>query len=85
MLMSVFGALFGGALLLFRRRGGELPERTGSADLLTIGVASHKVSRLIGKDKVTAPLRAPFTEYEGQGSGSGSSPPLRWACCSPRA
>jgi hypothetical protein len=68
--MGIFAAFLGGALLLFRRGGRELPERIGAADLLTIGVASHKLSRLIGKDKVTAPLRAPFTEYEGQGGPS---------------
>lgn len=66
-MMSVFGALFAGALALFRRSGRELPERIGAADLLSIGVASHKLSRLIGKDKVTSPLRAPFTELEGSG------------------
>jgi hypothetical protein len=32
-----------------------------------VGVASHKLSRLITKDKVTSPLRAPFTELEGSG------------------
>lgn len=32
-----------------------------------VGVASHKLSRLISKDKVTSPLRAPFTELEGSG------------------
>jgi Protein of unknown function (DUF1360) len=26
------------------------------------GVATHKISRLLAKDKVTQPLRAPFTE-----------------------
>jgi uncharacterized protein DUF1360 len=25
----------------------------------------HKVSRLIAKDAITSPLRAPFTSYEG--------------------
>ena len=30
-------------------------------------MASHKLSRLIAKDKVTSPLRAPFTELEGKG------------------
>jgi hypothetical protein len=67
---SVFNVLFGGTLLAAKRGGRELPERIGAADLLTIGVASHKLSRLISKDKVTAPLRAPFTEYEGQGGPS---------------
>ena len=29
------------------------------------GVATHKLSRLVTKDKVTGVLRAPFTRYEG--------------------
>jgi hypothetical protein len=65
--MAIFNALFAAALLIARRRGRELPERVGAADLVTIGVASHKVSRLISKDKVTSPLRAPFTEFEEEG------------------
>lgn len=68
--MVVFGAGFVAALGLAKRQGRELPERVGAADLATIGVASHKLSRLIGKDKVTAPLRAPFTEFEGSGGPS---------------
>jgi hypothetical protein len=66
-MMSLFAALFGGGLLAARRGGRDLPERIGFADLLTIGVASHKLSRLISKDKVTSPLRAPFTELEEPG------------------
>jgi Protein of unknown function (DUF1360) len=66
-LIGVFHALFVGGLLAATRRGRELPSRLGPADLLTIGVASHKLSRLISKDKVTSPLRAPFTELEGSG------------------
>lgn len=66
-LITVFNAAFGLALMVARRQGRELPERVGAADLVTIGVASHKLSRLIGKDKVTSPLRAPFTEFEGSG------------------
>jgi hypothetical protein len=68
--MAVFNALFALALLLARRSGRELPERVEAADLATIGVASHKLSRLIAKDKVTSPLRAPFTEYEGEAGPS---------------
>ena len=66
-LMGVFNALFAAALLAARRSGRQLPERVGAGDLITIGVASHKLSRLIAKDKVTSPLRAPFTEFEGEG------------------
>lgn len=64
--MAVFNALFGAGLFA-AIRSGRLPERVGAGDLATIGVASHKLSRLIGKDKVTAPIRAPFTELEGSG------------------
>lgn len=66
----VFNALFAGGLLLARRHGRQLPERIGAADLVTIGIASHKLSRVVAKDKVTSPLRAPFTELEGKGGPS---------------
>jgi hypothetical protein len=65
--MSIFGALVGAALLVARRQGRELPAKVSGRELLLIGTASHKLSRLISKDKVTSPLRAPFTELEGKG------------------
>ena len=58
-LMGVFGALFGGLLLMSRDR---LPDRFRVGDLVLGGIATHKISRLLAKDKVTQPLRAPFTE-----------------------
>jgi hypothetical protein len=36
----------------------ELPEKINFADLLLLGVATHKLSRIIAKDRVTSPLRA---------------------------
>ena len=66
-LMTLFAALFGGGLAAVWRSGRELPERIGLGDLALIGTASHKASRLLAKDKVTSPLRAPFTELEGTG------------------
>jgi hypothetical protein len=65
--MAIFNGLFAAALVVARRRGRQLPPRPAPADIVLIGVASHKFSRLIGKDKVTSPLRAPFTELEGRG------------------
>jgi hypothetical protein len=65
-LTAIFGAGFGAALL-GAARAGRLPERVSAGDVLLIGTASHKLSRLISKDKVTAFLRAPFTEYEEPG------------------
>jgi hypothetical protein len=68
--MVVFNALFAGGLLLAKRKRGPLPERIGATDVVTLGVAAHKLSRLISKDKVTSPLRAPFTRFEGEGGPS---------------
>lgn len=65
--MTIFGALVAAALAVAKRQGRELPERVPAGELLLIGAASHKLSRLISKDKVTSPLRAPFTELEGKG------------------
>jgi len=32
-------------------------------DILLLGVATYKISRIISSDRVTSPLRAPFMEY----------------------
>ncbi|HEX2164963.1 MAG TPA: DUF1360 domain-containing protein [Thermoanaerobaculia bacterium] len=65
--MGTFNALFAAALLVAKRSGRELPERVDPADVVMVGAAAHKLSRLLTKEKVTAPLRAPFTELEGKG------------------
>jgi len=65
--MSIFGTLVAAGLAIARRQGRELPENVSAGQILLIGTASHKLSRIIAKDKVTSPLRAPFTELEGKG------------------
>jgi hypothetical protein len=65
-LAAVFNAGFGGTLVA-AKRSGRLPERVSLQDVILIGTASHKLSRLLAKDKVTAFVRAPFTEYQGRG------------------
>lgn len=65
--MSVFATLVATALAIAERQGRELPARVGAGEVLLVGTASHKLSRLLAKDKVTSPLRAPFTELEGKG------------------
>ncbi len=65
--MSAFTGLVAAALSVAKRRGRELPARVEVGELLLIGTASHKLSRVLAKDKVTSPLRAPFTELEGKG------------------
>jgi hypothetical protein len=55
-----------GAFLAWRQASGKgLPERYDPLDLATAGLATHKTSRLISKERVTTPLRAPFTELKG--------------------
>ena len=64
-IMSVYLAGVAGLGVLLRRRGRVLPERMSLADLALITVATHKLSRLLAKDPVTSPLRAPFTRFAG--------------------
>jgi Protein of unknown function (DUF1360) len=65
-LAAIFNAAFAGALVA-AGRSGRLPERIEPGDVLLIGTASHKLSRLVAKDKITTFLRAPFTHYQGRG------------------
>jgi len=64
--MTVFGGGWAGVAALVNRTGTPVPERYALADLLIGGLATHKFTRLISKDGVTTPLRAPFTVYEGE-------------------
>jgi hypothetical protein len=69
-LLGIYNAAFAAMLLAAQKSGRDLPERIGYGDILLMGVATHKLSRLITKDMVTSPLRAPFTEYkESAGAG----------------
>lgn len=63
-LTAAFGTAFAGALVAAHRRGHELPERIETRDIVLMGLATHKLTRLIAKDRVTSFLRAPFTEYQ---------------------
>jgi len=64
LLTAAYAAGLGLFLWGSRRR---LPRGFSAGDLGLLGVATHKTSRAFAKDKVTAPLRAPFTEHEGSG------------------
>jgi Protein of unknown function (DUF1360) len=41
----------------------RLPKRFGLLDLALLGIATHKLSRIVAKDRVTSILRAPFVNY----------------------
>jgi uncharacterized protein DUF1360 len=64
---TVFHAAMAGAVAAAKRSGRDLPEHVRAGDVALIGTASFKLSRLISKKKVTAFVRAPFTELEGRG------------------
>ncbi len=44
----------------------RLPGRVSTGDLMLVGLATHKLSRMIAKDPVLSPFRAPFTKFVGQ-------------------
>jgi hypothetical protein len=65
--LGVYAAAFAGALLAARASGRDLPSGLPPSDLVVFGTATHKLSRLLAKAKVTSVLRAPFTEFERRG------------------
>jgi len=64
---ATFNAALAGALFAARRSGRELPDRIKAPDLVLTGVATHKLSRLVAKDKIMAFARAPFTRLQEPG------------------
>jgi uncharacterized protein DUF1360 len=68
-LLCVYNAALAAALLAAKQSGRDLPERTSYSDVLLLSIATHKLGRIITKDFITSPLRAPFTEYKDSGGG----------------
>lgn len=64
LLTSVFTAGFVGALVAAHRAGYPLPRDIRTKDIVLTGLATHKLSRLIARDKVTGFARAPFTRFQ---------------------
>jgi hypothetical protein len=62
--MGVFAGTAAGLSAIAARTGRRAPEMT-PFDLVLLGLATHKVSRIVAKDAVTSPVRAPFTRFEG--------------------
>jgi hypothetical protein len=63
--MTTYGALVTGLTVLARATGRQVPPRLEPADVALSAAATHKLSRLLTKDPVTSPFRAPFASYEG--------------------
>jgi hypothetical protein len=62
-LVAAFNLLLGSKLL---KKGAKSPAFTelGLADLVLLGLSTHKLSRIATKAVVTSPIRAPFTRFQ---------------------
>jgi hypothetical protein len=68
--MLTYAVVLAGVLFGVNRRSRWRRWRPNGMDLPLLGAATHKLSRIVTKDFVTAPLRAPFTErQENEGAG----------------
>jgi hypothetical protein len=63
--MGVYLGLVTAGAAAVRASGRELPERIPPGDAALLAVATFRLARRIAKDPVTAPLRAPFTSFQG--------------------
>src|SRR5437764_14161548 len=67
-LLAAYGGMFGAVFGNLLSRSDVANPRP--ADAIMLGIATHKIGRIITKDWVTSPLRAPFVEYvESAGGG----------------
>jgi hypothetical protein len=64
LVMATYAAAAAALAGIARLTGRRLPERLPAGDLALLAVATHKVSRLLTKDAITSPLRAPVVKFE---------------------
>ena len=65
-----------GSVAAAKRSRGGLPPRYSPWDLVTAGTATHKISRMLTKDRVASVIRTPFVEgQERTGHGEVSGEP----------
>lgn len=62
--MGAYAVAAASATAVGKALGVKLPERFGLGDTVLLCIATHKASRLLAKDAITSPIRAPFTEFE---------------------
>lgn len=67
---SVLVALFGIAFFSLWAVGGRPKKNSRFEDAALLTIAAHKLTRIVTRDRVTAPFRAPFTRFE-KSAGSG--------------
>jgi hypothetical protein len=75
--MSTYAAVVVGLGGVVALRRPSLPERPAARDLALVAAATAKLSRLLTRDSVTSPLRAPFTRFEGAAGSAEVSEEVR--------
>ena len=68
--LTVYGGVVAGLAGLAAVSGRRAPQRPGAGDVVLLCVATHKLSRLLAKEAVTSPLRAPVTRFDGAAGSS---------------
>jgi hypothetical protein len=63
--MGVYVGLVSAGAAAVRASGKQLPSRIPLGDAVLLTVATFRLARRIAKDPVTAPVRAPFTAFQG--------------------
>jgi hypothetical protein len=75
--MVTYTAVVGTAAAATRLTNHDVPDGLSTKDIVLSALATHKLSRLVTKDPVTSPLRAPFTVFRGPQAPSELSEDVR--------
>jgi hypothetical protein len=70
-LTGAFWTAVAAAAAAGRATGHGLPERLSAGDVALLAVGTHKLSRMIAKDRVLSFVRAPFATRSGESTPSG--------------
>lgn len=62
--LGVYAGVTVGLTAVVRATRRPVPVAPSTSDVVLLAVATHKLSRLLSKDAITSPLRAPFTSYD---------------------
>jgi hypothetical protein len=68
--LTVYGGVVTALAATAAATGRRGPAQPFAGDVLLISVATHKLSRLLAKEAVTSPLRAPVTRFRGAAGSS---------------
>ncbi|SHN48036.1 DUF1360 domain-containing protein [Cryptosporangium aurantiacum] len=76
-LMGLYGGTVAGLTGLAAVLGRKPPQKVSAGDVALLTAATYKLSRILTKDAITSPLRAPFTQYSASaGEGEVNEEPV---------